>query len=139
MPLAQEEPYLQFLELFLKGYLPEAESYLAPGFKASIKGSRPKLTFTELNQEVERQRIVFPNIGEDIRVTGITKLGSRLVATYMMVAKFAGTLDDSVAPTNEVYEVLSQDLVDFDEEGLITWVEMVTDMRYTMAQMFPSQ
>jgi hypothetical protein len=125
MPLAKEEVYLQFLELLLKGYSLEAESFLATGFKAKIKDSQPELTFAELRQEIERQRNAFPDIGENIRVIDITKLDLRLLVTYTMVTEHAG-------------EILSQDLVDFNEEGQLTRLEMVTDMHHTMAQMFPS-
>jgi hypothetical protein len=125
MPSAKEEVYLQFLELLLKGRLTEAEAYIAPAFKAAISNSQAELAFAGLCQEIERQRTAFPDIGENIRVISITTLDLRLLITYTMATEHAG-------------EILSQDLVDFDEEGRLTRVEMVTDMHHTMAQMFPS-
>ena len=64
----------------------------------------------------------------------------RLVITYRMTVHFTGTLTDgrnTLPGTGEQIVIPSQDRVDFDPDGKIREIEVVTDMGHTLTQMFP--
>ena len=145
MPSNREAAYRQFLDAMLRGETDKAQDLIVPGFRADLGETQPNLTFAELLREIRRQRRAFPDLGETIGITDVTEDDERniLVITYRMTVTFSGTLASAdgkhtASPTGETIIVPSQDRVEF-EGNKIRAIEVVTDMGFTMDQMFPPQ
>lgn len=141
---ARETTYRAFLDAILKGNEAGARQHVASGFRANLGDTQPNLSFAELLKEIKRQRGAFPNLGKNIQVVDVTESDdeNRMVITYRMTVQFSGKLVSpdgkrSVEPNGQTIVIPSQDRVDFDPDGKIREIEIVTDMGHTMAQMFP--
>ena len=126
----------------MKGQTGKARGLTASGFRANFGETKPNLSFAELVREIERQRTAFPDLGKKIQVADSREDDgeNRLVITYRMTVHFTGTLTDgrnTLPGTGEQIVIPSQDRVDFDPDGKIREIEVVTDMGHTLTQMFP--
>jgi hypothetical protein len=99
-----------------------------------------RLTFLEFVHELDRQRIAFPNLRQNMERLSAYGYDGRLHYTHSMSVTFAGllTVDGrDLMPTGQTLVIRVVDNVSFDADGQISSLVVQSDLGHRMEQMFP--
>lgn len=137
----QKAVYDRFVRAVLADDEAELDALTASGFRADLGGFTLPYTLSEYRREIARLRDAFSDFGQNVEEGEIMEAGRELVVNYTMTMTFDGILvsrydnERALDPTDRRVAIVSQDRVEFADDGTIQYISVTTNLGETVRQM----